>query len=217
MPIFEARVGAFLGQKTDKQLDIEMLARFFWGLAAEYKSHFQSNAKCKELIEGFKGLHPPPKPKTSGDVIYILVNGNRLVHKTAFTCNGKKLGSTLGVWKDNPFYDMHLPCLADILFLLNKILHISKEGSNGVEEELLGDKFQEIIASCALQALLYYPVAHCEVAKYHEASLAIATVWMDVLFMRFPARPLAWHVQWGNSPYFQMNIDAGHNEDQTTL
>lgn len=158
--------------------------RFFCRLAEEYRQHFDSEAEYKSLVSGFERLRTPVKTKTGADVIFINVQRYRLIHKTADTSSGSREGSAVAVRRGDPFYDLYLPRLCDILFSLNKTLRISHDEIE--DEDTLVQEFDDVISSRALCALLYYPVSHRLEAKNYEESLAIADRWLDILSNCYP-------------------------------
>ncbi|CDW99128.1 hypothetical protein [Sporisorium scitamineum] len=153
-------------------------------LAEEYRQHFDSEAEYKSLVSGFERLRTPVKTKTGADVIFINVQRYRLIHKTADTSSGSREGSAVAVRRGDPFYDLYLPRLCDILFSLNKTLRISHDEIE--DEDTLVQEFDDVISSRALCALLYYPVSHRLEAKNYEESLAIADRWLDILSNCYP-------------------------------
>ncbi|KAF6766909.1 hypothetical protein PSEUBRA_001243 [Kalmanozyma brasiliensis GHG001] len=135
--------------------------------------------------------------------------------------------------------EMHRPRLCDILYSLNKMLHLTHEAidstrkvfdkdgkpvldDNGkpvlvpIEENKrpIAEGFQRVINSRALRALLYYPAAQRLAARSYDERHAIYGEWAEVQSMRTPQRPEP--AAYIRAERFVMNLDAGHDIDHTT-
>lgn len=95
---------------------------------------------------------------------------------------------------------------------LNKMLHIFH--NEIVNEADLAKDFKEVDSSWALCAFLFSPVTHRVQAQGNEESLCVGHLWMKVMSMCCPQRPI---------PYTLMNRDlpvvvlpAGCDKDRTT-